>query len=318
MAGSSAQTSAQANESLKKVNELPDVGALVVSGVTNVIKNRPISVSLWVLGLLLAAFANGFAVDDITRESYAMTLQMAEEVDRKELGTALRNFNEADQKYYNAKGWFWQCDNRCQKAKDRADMAQAEVNRVQKKRDGIMSDARKEVGIWSVYGVREVRDAFWRAWKSGKDFAARCTMMDAMFMMVGGKEETAMSMIMKVVMQYIINLTMGLIGAFFFFIYNAYTLVVSYGEPALSGIAFFLLVLVAGVATVGSYLCAIYGTVAGGGLYLVKQAAKQAALNGEQGGRRRQVQYGGGQYGQYGGGRTGGMGQPGMRRPHGD
>jgi len=316
MAGSSAQTSAQANESLKKVNELPDVGALVVSGVTNVIKNRPISVSLWVLGLLLAAFANGFAVDDITRESYAMTLQMAEEVDRKELGTALRNFNEADQKYYNAKGWFWQCDNRCQKAKDRADMAQAEVNRVQKKRDGIMSDARKEVGIWSVYGVREVRDAFWRAWKSGKDFAARCTMMDAMFMMVGGKEETAMSMIMKVVMQYIINLTMGLIGAFFFFIYNAYTLVLSYGEPALSGIAFFLLVCVAGVATVGSYLCAIYGTVAGGGLYLVKQAAKQAALNGEQGGRRRQVQ--GGQYGQYGGGRVGGMGQPGMRRPHGD
>lgn len=317
MAGSSAQSNAQSSEALKKVDEL-DVGAIVVSTVKNVVKNRPISVSLWVLGLLIAAFANGFAVDDLTRESYSMTLQMAEEVDRKELGMALRNFQEADSRYYNAKGWFWSCDNRCQKAKDRADMAQAEVNRVQKKRDGIMSDARKEVGIWSVYGVREVRDAFWRAWKSGKDFAARYTMMDAMFMMIGGKEETAMSMIMKVIMQYIINLTMGLIGAFFFFMYSAYTLVVSYGEPALSGIAFFLLVLVAGVATVGSYLCAIYGTVAGGGLYLVKQAAKQAALKGEQGGRRQQVQYGGGQYGQYGGGRSGGFGQPGMRRPHGD
>merc|ERR1719444_646617 len=107
-------------------------------------------------------------------------------------------------------------------------------------------------------------------------------MMDAFFMMMpGGKEETAVSMILKLVMQYIINLTMGLIGAFVFFIYSVYGLIVSYGEPALSGLAFFLLVLVAGMSTVGTYLVAIYGTVAGGGLWLVKQAAKQKALEQE-------------------------------------
>merc|ERR1719384_906707 len=118
-------------------------------------------------------------------------------------------------------------------------------------------------------------------------------MMDAMFMMMpGGREETAISMIMKLVMQYIINLTMGLIGAFFFFIYNVYSLICSYGEPTLSGLAFFLLVMVAGIATVGTYLLAIYGTVAGGGIYLVKQAAKQAAVEGGPDGRPRQrVQY---------------------------
>ena len=33
--------------------------------------------------------------------------------------------------------------------------------------------------------------------------SVRYTMMDAMFMMIGGKEETAVSMIMKLVMQYI-------------------------------------------------------------------------------------------------------------------
>merc|ERR1719247_3425553 len=153
-----------------------------------------------------------------------------------------------------------------------------------------MTDARREVGIWSTFGVRDVRNSFWAAWKSGKDWAARYTMMDAMFMMIGGKEETAVSMILKLVMQYIINLTMGLIGAFFFFIYNVYTLVVSYGEPALSGIAFFLLVLVAGMATVGTYLCAIYGTVVCGGAYVVKQAAK-AQLEGGHGGRPRQIRH---------------------------
>lgn len=311
-------SNAAANEqAMKKVEDL-DIGAMVLTTATGIVKNRPVGVSMWVLGLLLAAFANGFKVDDLQAESYKVTLDMAEEVDRTELNKAHRALAAAEDRHYQTKGWFWQCDNRCQKEKDKADMAQAEVYRLMKKRDQIMSDARSEVGIWSTFGVSDVRASFWRAWKSGKDWAARYTMMDAMFMMIGGKEETAASMMMKILMQYIINLTMGLIGAFFFFMYSAYTLVVSYGEPALSGIAFFLLVLVAGVATVGSYLCAIYGTVAGGGLYLVKQAAKQAALKGEQGGRRQQVQYGGGQHGQYGGGRSGGFGQPGMRRPHGD
>merc|ERR1719264_2118675 len=91
------------------------------------------------------------------------------------------------------------------------------------------------------------------------------------------------------------NLTVGLIGALFFFVYNVYQLIVSYGEPTLSGLAFFLLVLVAAMATVGTYLLAIYGTVAGGGIYLLKQAAKNAAVEGGHPGMRRpqQVQYGG-------------------------
>mmetsp|Transcript_113515 Transcript_113515/g.353853 ORF Transcript_113515/g.353853 Transcript_113515/m.353853 type:complete len:298 (-) Transcript_113515:81-974(-) len=282
-------------EAVQKVNDL-DVGKLAVSAATSVVKKYPVSVSVWVVGLLLAAFAGGFSVDDATQESYSMTLRHAEEVDRAELNTALRNLHRAEDAYTNAKGWFWSCDAKCQKAHDKANMARAEVNRVQDKRDKIMREARKEVGIWSVFGVRDVRASFWTAWKSGKDFAARYTMMDAIFMMVGGREETMMEMIFKIVMQYIINLTMGLVGAFFFFIYNVYHLIVSYGEPTLSGLAFFLLVLVAAVATVGSYLFAIYGTVAGGGLYLIKQAAKQAAVEGGQAGARRprQVQYGGG------------------------
>mmetsp|Transcript_42792 Transcript_42792/g.122042 ORF Transcript_42792/g.122042 Transcript_42792/m.122042 type:complete len:299 (-) Transcript_42792:214-1110(-) len=284
---------------VQKVEDL-DIGALVIRTATSVVKRRPISVSVWVLGLLLAAFANGFSVDDITKESYSMTLRHAEEVDREELAKALRGLEKADERYRRKQGWFWSCDDACQKAKDKVDMARAEVNRVKDKRDKIMTEARREVGIWSVFGVRDVRSSFWEAWKSGKDFATRYTMMDAMFMMLpGGREETMVSMLVKLLMQYIVNLTLGLIGALVFFIYNVYHLVVSYGEPMMSGVAFFLLVLVAALATVGSYLFAIYGTVAGGGLYLVKQAAKQAAVEGGQAGARRprQVQYGAGQFG---------------------
>jgi len=295
---------ASGNDAVQKVDDI-DLGALAQSAgnaAVNVAKNRPVTVSLWVVGLLLAAFANGFAVDEATQESYTATLQHAQEVSGTELNKAYRNMKAAEDRYYNAKGWFWSCDDRCMKAYDKYTMAKADVDRVVAKRERIITDARREVGIWSVFGIKDIRASFWTAWQSGKDFAARYTMMDAMFMMFAGKEETMVSMMVKVLFQYIVNLTMGLIGAFFFFMYNVYTLVVSYGEPMMSGLAFFLLVLVAAMATVGTYLFAIYGTVAGGGLFLMKQAAKNAALEGERRQRPRSVQHG-----QYGGGRVGGQ-----------
>merc|ERR1719229_1767297 len=125
-----------------KVEDL-DFGALAVSYAAKFVKRR--SVSVWVFGLLLAAFAKGFTVDDTTREAYSMTLSHAEEVDRQELGKALGALRKAEERYYNAKGWFWSCDARCQNFKDKAEMAQAEVTRVQRKRDAIMTEARREV-----------------------------------------------------------------------------------------------------------------------------------------------------------------------------
>lgn len=291
----------------QQVAEIPDIdiGAVVVKTATSVVKNHPVKVSMWAVGCVLAAFANGFAVDPTTADSYQMQLSQANNVAGKELQDAIRNFKRADDKYYNSKGWFWSCDTRCQRAKDQMEMARGEVERVQQKMDRYVSDARKEVGIWSVYGVKDVRDSFWSAWESGKEFAARWTMMDAFFMMMpGSREESIVSVLVKLLFQYIVNLTMGLIGAFVYFVYAVYGLCVSYGESFASGLAFFLLVVVSGMSVVGTYLVAIYGTVAGGGYYLIKQAAKNAALEGERGQRPRRVQYGGG--------------HPGMGRSHWD
>jgi hypothetical protein len=284
--------------SVQKKDDI-DFGAIIASTATSVVKNNPIKVSTWVFGLILAAFATGFAVDETTRASYELTIQQAGEVHSKELYKAQQNLKQAEGRHYELKGWFWACDNKCQKALDKVNMAKAEVGRFQKLRDDIITEARREVGIWSTIGVQDIRNGFWSAWKSGKDWAARMTMMDAMFMAFGGKEETAVSMILKVIAQYIINLTMGLVGSFFFFMYNVYNLIVSYGEPMMSGLAFFLLVLVAGMATIGTYLFAIMGTVAGGGIFLAKKAKEQAKLEQERGGgqARRQVQYGGGRPG---------------------
>eukprot|EP00933_Yihiella_yeosuensis_P026299 TRINITY_DN20406_c2_g1_i2.p1 TRINITY_DN20406_c2_g1~~TRINITY_DN20406_c2_g1_i2.p1 ORF type:complete len:330 (-),score=60.40 TRINITY_DN20406_c2_g1_i2:89-976(-) len=279
-------------EAIQAVDEI-DMGELVKSAggyAVGVAKNRPVGVSLWVIGLLVAAFAKGFAVSDEAQQAYTVTLQHAAEVDRKELLQAHKNTRAAEDRYYNAKGWFWTCDDRCQKAKDKYDMARADFERVQRKKEQIMREAKAEVGIWSVFGVRDVRASFWDAWQSGKDFAARYTMMDAMMMMFSGEKETMVSVILKLAFQYIVNLTMGLIGAMVFFIVNVYYLIVSYGETTLSGLAFFLLVVVATLATVGTYLVAIFGTFAGAGIFIVKQAAKQE-IGDRRGERPRRVQY---------------------------
>lgn len=309
------------NAALKKLEEL-DLGSIVVSTATSVVKNRPVSVSIWALGLLLAAFAGGFSVDDLTLEQYQASMQHADEVTSKDLHRAYKAQQKAQQQYDNVAGWF-SCDTPCQRAKDRLGMAKEETNRVEALRQRILTDARREVGIWSYIGVQHVRDAFWSAWKSGKDMAARMTMWDAiMLAMPGSREESMVSMLIKLVFQYIMNLTIGLMFSMGYFVYNVYTLVVAYGESVVSGTAFFLLVVVAAFATVGTYIMALTGTVAGGTLFLAKQAAKNAALEGGRaGGAHRQVRYdaygGHGRpgYGQYGTGRVGGAG---VYRPHSD
>merc|ERR1719388_158171 len=90
-------------------------------------------------------------------------------------------------------------------------MARENVDRIKQKHDKFLTDARKEVGIWSTFGIKDVRASFWSAWESGKAMAARWTMMDALFMALPGRrEESMVEVILKLVMQYIVNLTMGL------------------------------------------------------------------------------------------------------------
>eukprot|EP00411_Alexandrium_monilatum_P057359 CAMPEP_0175516008 /NCGR_PEP_ID=MMETSP0096-20121207/14228_1 /TAXON_ID=311494 /ORGANISM="Alexandrium monilatum, Strain CCMP3105" /LENGTH=321 /DNA_ID=CAMNT_0016818293 /DNA_START=41 /DNA_END=1006 /DNA_ORIENTATION=- len=266
--------------SLKQWEKL-DVRALALSTAKSVVQRRPVLVSAWTFGLSLAAFAGGLPVSSTASEAYSIMFQHAEVIDSRELGRALDQLQQEEEAYYNTRGWFGACDENCQRARDKAQLARADVVRLQGQRDKALSEARREVGIWSSFGVQDVRRSFWDAWKSGKDFAARWTMMDMIFMNVGGREQTLVTLAMQVVMRYVVNLTMGMIGAFFFFVHNVYCLVVSYGESVLSGTAFLMLAVVAGLSTVGAYLCAVYGTVAGGGLILMRQAALQAVTDGQ-------------------------------------
>ncbi|CAK9067179.1 unnamed protein product [Durusdinium trenchii] len=208
---------------------------------------------------------------------YTTMLQQAEVIDSRELGQQAEvELEKAESAYYSKSGLF-SCDDACQKAYDKVQMARAEVRRVQDHRDRVLSEGRHEVGIWSSYGVQDVRNSFWKAWQSGKDFASRLTFYNVLFS-VGARDESLYIMIFRVIMQYVVNLTMGLIGAFGFFLYNMYYLILSYGASFFSGLAFFLLATVAGLSLLSTYLCSLYAVVAGGGAMIVQQAARHAAL----------------------------------------
>jgi hypothetical protein len=213
-------------------------------------------------------------------------MEKASHVTGTELQKAEQAFRRADEEYYNAKGWFWSCDYNCEQKKAKRNVAEERVLMVKQKRDAIVSEARQKVGVWSVYCVQDVRNAFWRAWENGKDMASRWTMYDAMFMAIGGsrREEGLAEVLIKLFFQFLTNLTIGLISATMYFCYEVYALVTTYGPSAISGTLFFLLACCAGISMTTTILGGIFGTVGGGIYVMAKNAAKQQRLNGGQGG----------------------------------
>merc|ERR1712136_473848 len=67
-----------------------DLGQLVVSSVTSFVKRRPVTISTWIFGLLVAALGTGFTVSDDKVENYGIILQQAKDFESKEFSKALR------------------------------------------------------------------------------------------------------------------------------------------------------------------------------------------------------------------------------------
>merc|ERR1719389_531533 len=92
--------------------------------------------------------------------------------------------------------------------------------------------------------------------------------------MIGGsrREEGLAEVLIKLFIQYLSNLTIGLISATVYFCYEVYSLVTTYGPSATSGTLFFLLACCAGIAMTTTILGGIFGSVGGGLYYMAKNA----------------------------------------------
>lgn len=256
----------------------PGLGEIVVSGASTFVQKRPTLSALWIVGLLLAIFANGLPVEEMQRLQYEQSIDKADHVTKRELKEAYTKLRHAEQAYYDSKGWF-SCDQYCMENYELVQRSQQRVDMVEAKREGLIKEARSVVGLFSIYGVGEVRRKFWNSWDDGKNFASRWTMYDAMFaMMSSRRDETFATVVLNLLFRYISNLTVGLCASMVFFFGAIVSVIQSFGPSFITGLGFFLLVVVASLATLATFFTFLYGTI-GGAVYVgMKHVAENPHL----------------------------------------
>lgn len=92
-----------------------------------------------------------------------------------------------------------------------------------------------------------------------------------------GRDENTMQYAMRVLMQVLINFSMGLVMALIFFLFGLWGIVRDYQANPIVALGFFLAAACAAFAFVTTYLLGIYGAAAGGlyGLAKIAESTNQ-------------------------------------------
>ena len=289
----------QQQQQLILLPDPPQVGALLVRGVTSFARHHRVLTGTYVIGLLLLLFFGG---DNggraLTPQQTADYQRIMSSIDVQAEYAASDDYWRARQAYAATKGWFfWSCDSLCQRNKRRLNEAEATLRAIRAEGAARTSDAKATAGLFSTVGMGEVQDSFWENFHSGKRFAKRQTMWDALFIsirsMTRGRDESWLEFALKVLMQVLLNLSMGLIMALIVFVLGLWSIVRSYQPNPLTAVLFFCGASVAAASFVVTYLLAVYGAAAGGvyGVLKVGESAARARLAEQQ--RQERLQYGG-------------------------
>ena len=260
-----------------------DYAVLAARYVINRIKKHYIMSSIYFVGLLAAVIGSGLSVTNEQRSVYEQQVSRAQTITGTDLTRLARELYINEQLYYKHKGWF-SCDSTCMVYHDKCEGLRRQLKSVKDQRDGILLEGRQTVGAWSVYGISDLRRAFWQAWEDGKEAARRMTMLDAVFIGLGSmtgsnsdRDNSFIITLIRIILQFVANLTFGLMTAFVVFAFEAWSIISSYGPSVLSHIALFGLTLAASGSVVTSAIGGIAGcTVAG--IYWVYRTAEMRSL----------------------------------------
>jgi hypothetical protein len=270
-----------------------DMGSIILRSTVSFAKNHKVISSSYVFGILfLLLIGSGTKLTLDQRQQYNSIMNT---IDLNAEYEASNQFAMANQAYRATKGWF-SCDSLCQRNKRRMEHTQRILDDIRTEGYARMSDAKGVAGLFSEIGVEEVKDSFWHYFHSGKQFAKRQSMWDAMFMGIRSmsRDETMINYLLRVFLQVLVNFSMGLIAALGIFIFGLWSIIKSYQPNPLTALIFFVGCSCAAFAFVSTYLLAIYGAAAGSLYGVAKVAENQARLqNGGQNGYdgRRNVQY---------------------------
>lgn len=197
-----------------------------------------------------------------------------------EMQDALLELREAEAVLYNSQVWFWRFRPEAReivyKHQEVVAQKQAVVDELQAKKAEMLREANGYVGLWSEYGLQEVRERFWNAFEAGKVFATRQTFWQMFMSLLSSRDEYFLTTLLQWVLTALINFTLGLLGSLFYFIFSLASMVYSYQPDPLSAIAFYVLSFIGGASLVATYLAGIYGVAAGGILLVGKIAIKNS------------------------------------------
>jgi len=245
----------------------------------------------WVFGMYALFFAKGLTPTAESEQTYSDLMQQA--VFSQEARVLQQDVMKAQSRLDQVHVWGWRWrepySRLVPERQKELGLVQRELNMAIKERDALVSEAKGAVGIWSTYGVEEVRDRFWKAYESGKDFAKRMTWWDVIFGIGGGRgrDEELWATLLRWLGQIMMNFTIGLVSALFSFGFALVSMIWEYKTSLLSGILFFVVAMSAASAMVAAFIGGMYATAAGG-VYVLAKQARNARLEGRGAPRSRQ------------------------------
>jgi hypothetical protein len=239
-------------------------------------------VGLWAVGMFFMLLAPAL---------YQLTPEMKQEYETRMVNAAnLPGYQEAYASYTEAqahtdeaKVWFWRFrepyNSIVPQRQQVADKWRVEMERLDAVREQKMKDAKAFVGLWSDFGLAEVRQRFWDAYDRGKMFAQQQTFYHMILRVFSARDEDVVSTILNWIFVALMNFTTGLLGSLFYFFFSLVSMVFTYQPDPLSGLAFIVLAFVGAASVIASYLIAIYGMVASSayvvGKVLIRDAIEQ-------------------------------------------
>jgi hypothetical protein len=254
----------------------------VTSSVIRLVRKHYILSGVYVIGLILAVIGSGLSVTAHQRSLYEERMSHAISITATDISQLNKDLRKFEQLYYANKGWF-SCDETCTKFYNRCEEIRVKLNNLKQKRDSVLLEGKQAVGAWSVYGIQDLRSAFWQAWEDGKEAARRMTMLDAMFIGIGtmtgnqsDRDNSFLVTLLRISFQFVANLTVGLFTSLVVFIVEAWYIISSYGPSFISRIALFALTIAASGSVVTTAIGGIAGATVGGMYWLAHNAQRQA------------------------------------------
>lgn len=226
------------------------------------VRRNPIKVSLYFLGVILCLFFSGFSVSEQQRAAYTAEFQ---KIDHAEIARVETEMEMAYRNYYRNKGWFFTCNAACKETKSIYDSWRREFEALKKQETKQIATAKSKLGLLSEYGIEETKDVFWHRFAAGKTFAKRQSMFDMLFLGVGAmsRDDSFLEYVVRVVLNVLMNFTIGVFMAVVTFIFSLYSIIASYQASFLTGSIFFFGASLAAISFALSWIVGLYCFAAG-------------------------------------------------------